>query len=105
MPLPGYPKTKHDHTMHLLETGESTTAESGGHYTYIQVQGNDATDWVTLHVKMPNTSKPDEIKTIKVTVGTSLSGPFTYVKHHAESDSGGIDSTRDCWTQVYELEA
>jgi hypothetical protein len=53
---------------------------------------------------MPNTSNPDEVKTIKVTSGTGVTGPFTYVKHHSEGN-GGTAGAQACWTQVYELEA
>jgi hypothetical protein len=105
MPLSGYPKTMHDHTMHILVEGQSITADSGGHFTYLQVHGDDSGDWVELQVKMPNTSNPNEIKTIKVTSGTGVTGPFTYVKHHDEGASGASASAQDCWTQVYELEA
>jgi len=105
MPLPGYPKTINDHSMHILESGQEATAADGNHFVFLQTHGDDSSDWIELHVKMPNSDNPTETKTIKVTSGSAVTGPFTYVRHNSEGASGAGASAQLCWTQVYKLEA
>ena len=100
MALPGYPKTFDHPKQTILVEGE--IAE--GNIAYIKAMGNDVTDWINYLVKMPNSTNPDKLRTIRVVVGNSLYGPFTYVNHQDEGATGAGSSLQDCYTQVIETE-
>ncbi len=107
MALTGYPKTFDHPKITKLEYHASNTAvntATGGNYMLIKALGNDATDWVEYEVKYPQSATPDTPVSIKCLVGTSLSGPFSHVKHKFEGESGAAPSVQDCYTLVYDVE-
>jgi hypothetical protein len=58
---------------------------------------NDA-GWIEYIVKYPNSANPDTEITIRALTGTTLYGPFSYIKHNDENSTG------DHYTLVYEVE-
>ena len=108
MALTGYPKTFDHPKITRLEwnalDGPVNKAE-GGNYMLIKAFGDDATEWIEYEVKYPNSASPSTPVLIRCLVGTSLSGPFSYVKHFAEGTSNNpVNSPQNCFTLVYDVE-
>ena len=102
MALAGYPKSYDHPKIHEMEKDGEV---SGGNYMLIKSFGENSTDYVVYKVKYPNSKSPNTEYTIYTTVGTTLHGPFSYVKHFQEGASGAaINSGQPCWTLVYEVE-
>lgn len=100
MALPGYPKTFDHPKMQIIEEGTTVT----GQISFIKAMGNESTDWIEYIVKMPNSYNPDEDRTIRINVGSSLYGPFSSVNHEDEGATGAVGSAQDCYTQIFETE-
>lgn len=99
MALAGYPKT-YDHPVvnRLVKGLASVSVLKGGTYMLIKAMGDLETSYIEYKVKYPNSANPDTEVTIRTLVGTSLTGPFSYVKHNGESATG------DYYTLVHEVE-
>ncbi len=99
MALAGYPKT-YDHPVvnRLIKGVPSVSELSGGTYMLIKAMGDLETSFIEYKVKYPNSANPDTEITIRTLVGTSLTGPFSYVKHSDETTAG------DYYTLVHEVE-
>ncbi len=100
MALPGYPKTFDHPQMTIIEASEEVT----GQIVYLKAAGGDPSDWIEYEVKYPQSNNPTLLRTIRITVGSSLHGPFSYVKHNVEGETGAGASGRDCYTQIFETE-
>lgn len=102
-PLAGYPKTVDHPKITKLEFNEEVT---GGNYMMVKSLGDNVTDYIQYRVKYINSADPTAIHSIKVSVGTTLQGPFSYVRHHSEGTGGAspVAGAQDCYTLVYEVE-
>ena len=100
MALAGYPKSYDHPKIHEIE---KDGVVSGGNYMLIKSFGENSQDYVVYKVKYPNSKSPDTEYTIDTTVGTTLHGPFSYVKHQDEG-SGAIATGIDAYTLVHEVE-
>jgi len=108
MALTGYPKTYDHPKITRLEyhaSNANINTATGGNYMLIKALGDDATDWIEYEVKYPNSASPSTTVSIKCLVGTSLSGPFSYIKHSSEGASGDtLNTAQACYTLVYDVE-
>jgi hypothetical protein len=105
MALSGYPKTYDHPKIHEIHEGVPAASElSGGTYWLIKSMGDLSTNWIEYKLKYPTSDDPTEEHTIRVTCGTTLQGPFSYVKHNDEGLSGASGSAQDCYSLVYEVE-
>ena len=100
MALSGYPKTFDHPKQTILVEGEEVT----GRIAYIKAMGDDTTDWVEYEVKIPNSDNSSLVRTIRTVVGGSLFGPFSYVKHNDEGETGAGGTAQNCYTQIIETE-
>jgi|3_EtaG_2_1085321.scaffolds.fasta_scaffold00087_48 hypothetical protein len=104
MTLAGYPKT-YDHPKVTRLVGDGTL--DGGSYMLIKAMGNVPNDWIEYRVRYPNSVDPTQAYLIRVVVGGTLQGPFSYIKHNDEGDNseeGGAGTAQDAYTLVYEVE-
>ena len=99
MALEGYPQTKDHPKQTILVEGEEIT----GNIAFLKAMGNEPDDWVEYELKFSNTASPATLQTIRVLAGSSLYGPFSYVKHNDEGPTGGT-GVQDCYTQIIETE-
>ena len=67
-------------------------------FMMIKPMSNNDAGWVEYIVKYPNSANPDTEVTIRALTGTTLYGPFSYVKHNDENGTG------DHYTLVHEVE-
>lgn len=99
MPLTGYPKTYDHPKLVRLEGGiGKDTAPAGKHYMLVKSMGDTSDEWIEYKVKYSNSFRPDKEETIRVTVGDSLHGPFSYVKQNNQT------SGSNAYSLVYEVE-
>tara|TARA_R110000823_G_scaffold67786_1_gene157717 strand:+ start:519 stop:1199 length:681 start_codon:yes stop_codon:yes gene_type:complete len=69
-----------------------------GNFMLIKAMGDNDQAYIEYKVKLPNSSNPSTVHTIRCTVGTTINGPFSYVKHNGETATG------DAYSLVYEVE-
>jgi hypothetical protein len=113
MALTGYPKEYHNPLVtFLMITNDKWEGEHGVNdiptsAMVMKVHGDDNTEWVEFDLKFPNSENPNTTHTLRMNVGTSLSGPFSYIKRTdsgTESEAGGAGTGAVAMVAVYEVE-
>ena len=89
------------------ESQEVDVTDSIKKISYIKTHGQTSTDWLEFKVNLLNSNLTAQ-QTIRLTVGTSLYGPFSYVKWNDTGETGlagtPTSSPDDCYVSVFTTE-